>query len=385
MIQLVDKKNCCGCHACLQVCPKRCISMTEDNEGFLYPSVDIESCIDCGLCEQVCPMFNPEKPQQPLEVHAAKNPDVVVRMDSSSGGVFSALAEQVIAEGGVVFGAKYDESYTKVVHAYAETKDAISVFRRSKYAQSEIGNTYKEAETFLKQGREVLYSGTPCQIAGLKHYLRREYDKLLTIDIVCHGVPSPLVWREYLKSIVPQEEKVRYVNMRDKRNGWSSYCIAVRTDKREICMPASKCVFIEGFLRDLYLRPSCYNCSAKSGRSGSDITLGDFWGVANLHSECADEGGVSLALAWSREGVDVVRSAKCSVVESNYNNVKVFNPSIERNVAEPKLRGTFWERFEQEGVAAIEMVCRELRPSLFSRVLTKVKNTIRRIICGRNI
>ena len=381
MIHLLHKYDCCGCHACMQVCPKQCILMHADVEGFLYPEVDANVCIECGLCEKVCPMLNRGVPRRPLEVYAVKCADEV-RMVSSSGGLFTRLAEQVIAAGGVVFGAKYSAEWI-VVHDYTETLEGFAAFRGSKYVQSIVGDTYRQAESFLKAGRRVLYSGTPCQIAALKHFLRKEYDNLLTVDVVCHGVPSPLVWQEYLKSIVSLEENIRFVNMRDKRKGWSSYCINVRTDRRDICVPALKCVYIEGFLRDLYLRPSCYACLFKAGSSGSDVTLGDFWGVAKFHSEFADEKGVSLALVWSERGAEVVHSSKSVVTESTYENAKAFNPSIECSTSEPKMRGLFWKMFEQDGAKAIEAVCRKMRPALFLRMLTKVKSIIRQMIYSK--
>ena len=198
MINIQDKKDCCGCAACVQRCPKQCISLQEDSEGFLYPMVDASLCIDCGLCEKVCPIIHQADQRTPLGVYAAKNPDEAVRMQSSSGGVFTMLAERVLAEGGVVFGARWDERW-EVVHDYVETAEGLAQFRGSKYVQSKIGRTFQQTESFLKQGRQVLFSGTPCQIAGLKNYLRKEYDNLLAVDFICHGVPSPGVFRTYLQ------------------------------------------------------------------------------------------------------------------------------------------------------------------------------------------
>lgn len=201
MINIKDKSNCCGCNACVQKCPKQCISMREDDEGFLYPYVDKILCIDCGLCEKTCPVINSKEERKPLNVFAAKKPNDEVRMQSSSGGIFTLLAENVIDEGGVVFGAGFNERW-EVVHSFAEKKEDLAKFRGSKYVQSKVGNSYKQAEAFLKQGRKVLYSGTPCQIAGLKQYLRKDYANLLAVDFICHGVPSPGVFRTYLRAIV---------------------------------------------------------------------------------------------------------------------------------------------------------------------------------------
>ena len=210
MIRIIDKSKCCGCNACVQRCPKQCISMREDEEGFLYPYVDIPSCVDCGICEKVCPVLNLEEPRKPLQVFAAKNKNEDQRLRSSSGGIFILLAEQTICEGGVVFGARFDKNW-EVEHCYAETLEELEPLMRSKYVQSRIGNTYKEAERFLKGGRKVLFVGTSCQIAGLHRFLKRDYDNLLTVDFICHGVPSPGVWRKYLGEIencIPSRSEV---------------------------------------------------------------------------------------------------------------------------------------------------------------------------------
>lgn len=204
MINIQDKKDCCGCSACASVCPKHCITMSEDSEGFIYPCVDESVCVDCHLCERVCPIINYGNDREPLAVYAAKNPDESIRMQSSSGGVFTLLAERVIDEGGVVFGATFNDRW-EVVHDYVETKEELAKFRGSKYVQSKIGDSYQKAKAFLKNNRKVLFSGTPCQIAGLKKYLRKDYDNLLAVDFICHGVPSPGVFRTYLQEEIDKE------------------------------------------------------------------------------------------------------------------------------------------------------------------------------------
>lgn len=214
MINIRDKYSCCGCAACVQACPKDCISFEEDEQGFRYPFVDKIRCIDCGLCEKVCPFINQSEPLKPQKVYAAKNPNDEIRLKSSSGGIFTMLAEFIIDEGGVVFGARFDKNW-EVEHGYTQIKEGIEAFRGSKYLQSRIGNTYVQVRDFLIEGRKVLFSGTSCQIAGLKLFLRKDYDNLLTIDIVCHGVPSPLIWRTYLNDI-----KSRSKGLNEKKYGF---------------------------------------------------------------------------------------------------------------------------------------------------------------------
>ena len=200
MIEITDKSQCCGCTACASVCPKMCIAMKEDEEGFLYPEADASLCIGCGLCEKVCPVLHQGDARKPLAVYAAKNRDENVRMASSSGGIFSLLAERVIDDGGVVFGARFDDNW-EVIHDFAETKEKLVAFRGSKYVQSCMESCFVQAKRFLDGGRKVLFTGTSCQIAGLKNYLRKDYENLLAVDVVCHGVPSPEAWRKYVKEI----------------------------------------------------------------------------------------------------------------------------------------------------------------------------------------
>lgn len=317
MIKIKDKKDCCGCNACVQKCPKSCIAMQEDKEGFLYPQVNIELCIDCGLCEKVCPVINQNEPRKPLKVYAAKNNNEEIRMQSSSGGIFTLLAEKVIQESGVVFGARFDENW-EVKHDYTETIEGLAAFRGSKYVQSRIEDNYQKVEQFLKQGRKVLFSGTPCQIAGLKCFLRKEYSNLLTVDFICHGVPSPGVWRQYLKErvarmcdknsvstapISKENAHIESISFRDKRLGWKKFSFALTlsaTDRSGVKNTVSllntkyKNPFLIGFLRDLYLRPSCHHCPSKGFNSSSDITIADFWGINDYMPKENDHKGYSL-------------------------------------------------------------------------------------------
>lgn len=246
MIHITDKRDCCGCNSCVQRCPKSCIRMREDDEGFLYPEVDESVCIDCGLCEKVCPVIHQARENRPIVVCAAKNKSEEIRYQSSSGGVFTALANEIIREGGVVFGAGFDENW-EVKHDCTETVEGLSAFRGSKYVQSRIGDSFKKAEQFLKIGRTVLFSGTPCQIAGLKRFLRKEYDNLLTVDFICHGVPSPGVWREYLK-----EETIR---LYDRKNRFLSHPY----QKEEVCIESLPSTVTDPAFSVMLPRIICHN------------------------------------------------------------------------------------------------------------------------------
>ena len=239
MIHITEKFYCCGCMACVSVCPKQCIKMIEDEEGFLYPEIDASRCIDCKLCEKVCPELCQKEERSPLSVYAAKNKNEQIRLASSSGGIFTLLAEKVIDEDGVVFGARFNEKWD-IVHDYKETKEGLVAFRGSKYVQSYMGDCYQKVKSFLQQGREVMFTGTPCQIAGLKNYLRKDYDNLLTVDVVCHGVPSPKVWRIYLDEIARKGGKntvlshpicgkaeIKSIDFRSKSTGWKKFSFAL--------------------------------------------------------------------------------------------------------------------------------------------------------------
>ena len=396
MIHIVNKQACCGCSACVQRCPKHCISLREDSEGFLYPQVDTESCIDCGLCEKVCPMLHhSEEGQKPIAVYAAKNKDEEIRRTSSSGGVFTALAEEIIRKGGVVFGACFNADW-EVVHDYAETVEGLSRFRGSKYVQSRIEKTYRQVETFLKSGKEVLFSGTPCQIAGLRMFLRKEYENLLTVDVICHGVPSPGVWREYLKeetarqreknTVLPRpiHEKdvlVEGISFRDKTLGWKkfSFSLALSTtngsgEKFSFCsrIPVNENIFLKGFLADLYLRPSCYACPFKCGKSGSDITLGDFWGLQEVMPELDDDKGMTALLVNSNSGKVWLDKSEVVLWPTEYENILRSNPALERSAVLPKNRKYFYEHVE---LPFKDRICKYARPALKQQV----KNWLMRV------
>ena len=364
MINIVNKSFCCGCAACVQICPKKCISLTEDTEGFLYPRVDKTKCIDCGLCETVCPFLSESAEREPKAVYAVKNPNDDIRQESSSGGVFTLLAEKVINDGGVVFGVRFDEKW-EVEFAYSETIDGLSAFRGSKYIQARVGNAFIDAEQFLKAGRKVLFSGTPCQVKGLLQYLRKDYENLLTVDFVCHGVPSPKVWRLYLKEEVERIARqgddgkntvlsskvmpnIKGINFRDKSSGWKKYSFALQLTEalaegeQNSVLHTNKFYenpFMQAFLSDLILRPSCYMCPAKSGKSGSDITIGDFWGIEHIKPEIDDDKGLSLVMVHNENKIsNIVLS---SMAELTLQDAINGNPCIVKPVIRPLYRSVY--------------------------------------------
>lgn len=368
-MNLCDKYDCCGCAACVQACPKQCIRLAADEEGFLYPTVDETKCVKCGKCLKVCPMRQASESKVPAGVYAAANPNERIRLRSSSGGVFSLLAEYVIGQGGVVFGAAFNKRM-EVVHCHAETMDGVAAFRGSKYVQSQIGTSFQDAENCLKSGREVLFSGTPCQIAGLKSYLGKEYPGLLTVDFVCHGVPSPGIFKEYVEA---QPAPVISVNFRDKRSGWKNYSVTMETSAGERSKVFNNDEYMSGFLDNVFLRPSCYRCRFRTGRSGSDFTLGDFWGIDKLRPEMDDDKGLSLVIANNNEADSILKTLECGLTEMPLDNAVKYNPSINTSVAIPSHRRLFfWTRKHFGLMTAMRILCGNTIPSRAIRKITRV-------------
>lgn len=354
MIEIADKSKCCGCEACRSVCPKKCISMQADKEGFLYPKMDLLQCVDCKLCEQVCPVLYPGYSKREPLVYAGVNNDMNIRLQSSSGGIFTLIAELVIQKKGIVFGACFDKQWN-VVHGYTETKEGLVRFRGSKYVQSYIGDSFLQAKRFLDEERFVLFSGTPCQIAGLKNFLRKPYQNLLTVDLVCHGVPSPKVWQKYLHELVCDAynikkrdtsfsfaDNINSISFRSKENGWKNYSMSIfyKNENKRI-VPFYNDTYMNAFLSDLSLRPSCYDCPAKLPHVQSDITLADFWGVDRLHPEIDDDKGCGLILVNKEHAFALLKSLDCQLYEQKMDEVIKFNSCISRSVKEPVNRNFF--------------------------------------------
>lgn len=304
MIRLLKKADCCGCGACRQSCPKNCITLEPDEEGFLYPKVDEAICVNCGLCEKVCPMLAKQEPSpRGVNAYAAYTPDDQTRERSSSGGVFSALAADILNRGGVVAGAAFDEDFS-VRHILVEKDQALHRLRGSKYVQSRMEDSYIQIQQLLKQGRVVLFTGVSCQVAGLKAFLNREYENLYTVDVLCHGVPSPKVWSHYCREQeAAHGQKLRGVSFRDKRSSWRNYSICLTfEDGTEYCRPNAEDAYLRVFLADLCLRPSCHSCRFKEFPRLSDLTIGDAWGVEKHMPDWDDDRGTSLVMVNSPKG-----------------------------------------------------------------------------------
>ena len=390
MIHIVDKSACVGCNGCASVCPTQCIELKADEEGFSYPVVDVVKCIDCGLCERVCPVLVQEGERVPLHTYAAVNNDNEVRVKSSSGGIFYPLAVSVIADGGVVFGAVFNDKW-RVVHTHAQCIDELYRMRGSKYSQSEIGECYKLAKKFLSEGRRVLFTATPCQIAGLRRYLRKEYTNLICVDIICHGVPSPAVFNAYLCEEGERAgfdvKDIRHINFRDKREGWHassfvySYVVA-SGDEEKVHTKVENLyqnLYCKGFILDLYLRPSCHDCPSKRFKSGSDISIADLWGVEDITPELDDNRGTSLIFINSEVGDRCFESIAKEITFKEIPFVEAIkgNPQINSSAIESKNRKAFFQLFGKEDTAAL--IHKLTKASFKKKVQRRVKIAVKKI------
>ena len=344
--------------------------MKTDNEGFLQPYIKTSLCIECGVCEKVCPVLHPFEERTPIEVYAAKTEDEI-RLHSSSGGIFPLLAEYIINQGGVVWGVVWDLSneYPVAKHKCISTINELNQVKGSKYVQSELGYSYNEIKNQLKKNIKVLFSGTPCQVAGLKHYLHKEYENLFCVEVICHATPSPKVFKSYIKEIskkyIINNTEITNINFRAKQSegfSWRNYGFVVsgnsssNDNKRESVLFSSnknKNPYIRAFLSELCNRNSCHNCQARNLRSGSDITIGDFWKVKEYLPLLDDDKGTSLVLINSNKGRLLYDSIKLKLSNNVITTYDVAIDStgalIESPIAHPK-RNVFFDVYEKKGI-----------------------------------
>lgn len=382
MIKVLDEKMCMGCHACYNKCPVQAIEMMEDEKGFKYPQVNKEKCINCGLCEKVCPILNKINIENEPKAFAVKNKNEEIRKKSSSGGMFTLLAESILNEGGVVFGATFDENW-QLKHTYAENVEKLHIFRGSKYFQSTVGSTYTKVKEFLDSGRKVMFTGTPCQIEGLKAYLGKENDNLFTQDIICHGVPSPKVHRKYIEFLrkVLGINKIKSIQHRAKKNGWKDFCTYIKFDNSEYIKSHNDDPYMQAFLRNTSLRESCYNCQFKKKNRVSDITLADFWGIENVAPEMDDDKGTSLVIVNSEKGKQIFEQIKDKIIykQVDFEEAIRYNPSMTKSVKPDHNREKFFENLDK---MPFDKLVKKYTytPSIFRRILWKVKRGIKKVI-----
>ena len=304
-VKIEEKDLCCGCTACYSVCPKNAIKMVRDNEGFLYPEVDKEKCVNCGMCKKVCPILNKAKLNEfKPKAYLFQNSNEEIRKDSTSGGIFTAIGEFVIKNNGIVYGAAFDDDFV-VNHIGVEVVDKLSKFRKSKYVQSNQNNCFKEIKQYLDNGKLVCYSGTPCQVGGLRAYLRKDYENLILVDIMCHSVPSPLVFEKYKRYILKKmnANKILNINFRDKsKYGYKYSMMTVETDNGTYSQGIDTDSYLRAFFSDVSVRPSCYNCHFKTMKRVSDLTIWDCFNINEIDKSFDDDKGTTRVLVQSEKG-----------------------------------------------------------------------------------
>ncbi len=312
MIQIKENTECCGCSACASVCPKKCIDMVEDKEGFLYPVVCMDSCDNCGACEKVCPILNhgmrTENHSQVAAIVQHKNTEIC--RQSTAGGAFTAIAEYVIDRKGIVFGVEMQADYS-IRHIAVETKKELVKFRNSKYVQSNIENTYSQARNYLNIGRMVCFSGTPCQIEGLRKYLKKDYDNLILVDVVCRAVPSPGIWKKYISMETQHYGEIQSIRFRDKTLGYQYSTMELKDAQGKVYRGGIESQpWLRMFFSGMIIRPSCTNCKFRSRYRNSDFTIWDCFNVYNIEKIFDEDVGTTRILIHSEKGKKVFEKIK---------------------------------------------------------------------------
>ena len=377
---LAEEKLCSGCSACADVCPKGAIKMTPDREGFPRPAVDNSLCIECGACTRVCPVINPPKSDPLGRAYAYINPDREVVEYSSSGGVFTALASKILAEGGAVVGAAFTEKLG-LLHTVIESVDGLSRLRGSKYLESDTEGIYRKMKALLSDGRRVLFSGTPCQTAAVRSYFG-EREGLYLVELACHGVPSPFVFEKYLDYLRKKHgSSVVGFNFRHKKNGWQGYgTLAVLEDGRELFSAKQDSPYMRAFLGEATLRPSCHACSFKGNNRYADIMIADFWGVESLLPDLDNKNGVSLVIVHSEVGRELFSKVTDGAFVKEVDTAASlnYNSAVLHSVKPHKKRDLFMKRIVEDGFS--DGIERMLAPSLVARVKSKIKRIIKRLL-----
>lgn len=391
MIEILDKKDCCGCNACGDVCPVRAISFKRDEEGFLYPVVDHAACVSCALCRKVCPQLHVEEVRnpgtEPPKAYAAVHKNLATRFDSTSGGAFSALANVIYRQGGFVGGAVWTEDFS-IRQIVTDKKSDLPRLRSSKYAQSDAQGFYKGVKEALKTGRPVLVCGTPCQIAGLRAFLGKIPETLCLVDFICRGNNSPLVFRKYLDwQEARQGAKIVAVKPKNKELGWCNLTTKLTFSDGSIVYDTKETsLFTKGYLEtNAYCRPSCYSCPYKGLVRGSDITLADCWGAKALLGEAFDRDlGTSLVLVSSEKGAALLKAAEAALLVKpiGLDIARQANQMLEVSLPSPRCdRKAFFEALNESGFQGVvdTYLKRSVSQSTTKRLLKRYVNLLRRV------
>ena len=356
MIDISNKEDCCGCNACGDICAHSAISFKTDHEGFWYPEVDKAKCVDCGLCEKVCPIINIKelkKNDLPQSIcYAAEHKNMEVVFDSTSGGLFSALADIMYKSEGYVGGAVFNEDFSVRQYISNNKEDLIRI-RSSKYLQSSLEGFFKQVRELVRKGENVLVCGSPCQMAALRAFLRKDYDNLIIADYICRGINSPKVWRKYLDSFEERYgSKVVYCKAKSKEYGWRNLTQKViLANGKHVYETKDQSNYTKGYLQTgVYCRPSCYDCKFKGYPRMSDITLADFWGIEKVNNSMEKNLGTSLVMVNSKKGVAYFEKVKKRInyVEVPFKSIESGNPSLNKPLTSAKVdRKQFFEDLDK--------------------------------------
>lgn len=369
------KKECNGCGICTYVCPVQAITMIKDEEGFLYPHINEEKCIKCNKCKNVCSNFNIEK-QYEEKVYATYTRNKDELSNCSSGGMFYIIAKYVIENDGVVFGVKYDENL-KAVHDYSENLEECKKFRGSKYVRSDTKDSYSKVKEFLNQEKMVLFTGTPCQCNALKVYLGKDYQKLITCDIICHANPSPKVFEKYKEELASRKnKKIKNIYFRSKENGWRNQTPIVEYEDGE---KEEEATYYTAFVRELLGRPSCNSCKFATINRATDFTIGDLWGVEKIKPELSGTQGISILTINSNNAEKIFEKIKKDMNYYEINKELAYSCNHYKNVPVNKNRDKFFEKIDSEK-SIITLMKKYSKVSIISRIKRKIGSIIKKMI-----
>lgn len=389
MPSLAEPNLCVGCSACASICQKKCIEMEKNSDGFKTPVLMHPiNCVECGMCESVCPVLNESiKVNENLpSAYAAFTKDERIRKDSSSGGIFTEIAKRVITQNGVVYGAAYDEKFA-VYHCCVDKIEDLQKLRGAKYAESNLGNSFVEILDRLKQGQLVVFSGTPCQVAGLKSFVKKDYENLLCVDFVCHGVPSPMAWKSYIEYRAKEDANGKLphkINLRSKTTGWSKYqysnVFEYENGKTHSAL-SSQSLFMKLFVGDYISRLSCSDCKFKGYNRVSDITLGDFWGIWEIYPELDDDKGTSVILLHSEKGKKLWEEIMDNLIfkQVTLEQASKYNPSMLSASKAKDNRENVLEAIKNARIGDCASLFVQKPPSFIGKVKRKVNNIIHKI------
>lgn len=379
-IKICDMSSCSGCGLCSVICPKKCVEMVYNAEGFLYPQIDNQKCIHCGLCNRLCPVNKDYSRTSDAVAYGAFSSDPNIILTSSSGGMFSVLSESILKENGIVYGAEFVFDFN-VKHNRVVSMEGLQKLRGSKYVQSSVHDQFKNVKEDLNGGKKVLFSGTPCQVAALISYLGRDYPNLITVDIICHGVPSPRLWDRYLRELESKyNSKIQSVSFRDKSYGWEQFCLKVCFRNNKVYKKRlDEDPYLRLFLQNMTLRKSCYNCKFKTRNRKCDITLADYWGVQNIDTVIYNKIGTSLLLVHTEKARKLINQVQenSTIAPTFAEKAMDKNCAIDTSVSMPDRRSEFFIHMDDKNTSLISLMRKYDKESIIKQFARKIKRLLK--------